>query len=211
MPTTLRNLAAACLALGALAIWNGTAASDDEAGRPIIPDTGLAGWHVDHEDRADHWANDGGTIVGENPDQRGSILWTDEAFTDFEVTLEYQTDDADYDSGIFLRADSHQVQIGISRSLQRDMTGCIYAPADGKGGYPGTTDDETIREHHRVNAWNTLRIVVRGKRIQTFLNGEPFVDYEADRIPAEGPIGLQLHQGVHMTMRFRNIRVRGLE
>jgi hypothetical protein len=211
MPTTLRNLAAACLALGALAIWNGTAASDDEAGRPIIPDTGLAGWHVDHEDRADHWANDGGTIVGENPDQRGSILWTDEAFTDFEVTLEYQTDDADYDSGIFLRADSHQVQIGISRSLQRDMTGCIYAPADGKGGYPGTTDDDTIREHHRVNAWNTLRIVVRGKRIQTFLNGEPFVDYEADTIPAEGPIGLQLHQGVHMTMRFRNIRVRGLE
>lgn len=202
--------AVVCLGLGWLAIAPASAIEDDD-GRPIIPEAGLTGWHVADDAHEDHWANVEGVIVGENADERGSILWTDEAFSDFEVTLEYQTDDEDYDSGIFLRADSHQVQIGISRSLQRDMTGCIYAPADGKGGYPGTTDDETIREHHRANAWNTLRIVVRGKRIQTFLNGEPFVDYLADTIPAEGPIGLQLHQGVHMKIRFREVRVRALE
>lgn len=182
---------------------------DDGEARPLIG-VGLAGWHVDAE-HAGHWSNEDGTILGENENQRGSILWTDGAYGDFELTVEYQTDDEDYDSGIFLRADSHQVQIGISRSLQRDMTGCIYAPADGKGGYPGTTDDETIEEHHRLGEWNTLRIVVMGKRIRTFLNGEPFVDYEADTIPAAGPIGLQLHQGVHMKMRFRNIRVLEIE
>jgi hypothetical protein len=52
--------------------------------------------------------------------------------------------------------------------------------------------------------------VVRGKRIQTFLNGEPFVDYPASTIPAQGPIGLQLHAGVHMHIAFRAIRIREL-
>jgi hypothetical protein len=49
---------------------------------------------------------------------------------------------------------------------------------------------------------------VQGKRIQTFLNGEPFVDYEAVNIPMEGPIGLQLHGGVHMVIKFRELLLR---
>ena len=47
-----------------------------------------------------------------------------------------------------------------------------------------------------------------GKRIQTFLNEEPFVDYEGIVINDEGPIGLQLHGGVHMAVKFRNIKIR---
>jgi len=176
---------------------------------PLIGED-LSGWHTDPEQRAEHWELIDDVIVGENDDQRGSILWTDAEYTDFELVVEYQTDDEDYDSGIYLRGTSHQVQIGISRSLKRDMTACVYAPADGQGGYPAQAEPETIEEHHQLGAWNTLRMVVRGKRIQTFLNGEPFVDYEGETIPASGPIGLQLHQGVHMEMNFRNIRVREL-
>jgi hypothetical protein len=53
-------------------------------------------------------------------------------------------------------------------------------------------------------------MVVSGKRIQTFLNGVAFVDYEAVTIGDEGPIGLQLHAGHHMKMLFRNIQCREL-
>jgi hypothetical protein len=49
---------------------------------------------------------------------------------------------------------------------------------------------------------------VTGKRIQTFLNGEPFVDYTGIVINDSGPIGLQLHGNVHMAVKFRNIRLR---
>jgi hypothetical protein len=90
--------------------------------------------------------------------------------------------------------------------LQKDMTGCIYAPKDGQGDYPGQTDK--VAEFHRVGEWNHLKIIVEGNRILTFLNGEPFVDYVGATMDDSGPIGLQLHGGVHMVIRFRDIILR---
>ena len=166
----------------------------------------LDGWECGPAEVSGHWRVEDGLLVGENQDQLASILWTTRSFGDFELELDYMTPSKDYDSGVFLRGESHQVQIGISRSLQKDMTGCIYAPIDEQGSYPAQTDK--IEEHHHVGEWNHLRIKVIGNRIQTFLNGEPFVDYEAVRMPEEGPLGLQLHGGVHMVIKFRNILLR---
>jgi hypothetical protein len=168
----------------------------------------LEGWVCEPREMAADWSVENGEIRGENPGEEASIIWTAQSFGDFEVELEYISLTDDYDSGLFLRGMSHQVQIGISRSLQKDMTGCIYAPEDGQGSYPGQTDK--VEEFHKVGEWNHLKVVMRGKRILTFLNGEPFVDYEAVNIVEEGPVGLQLHGGVHMSVRFRNIKLREL-
>ena len=89
------------------------------------------------------------------------------------------------------------------------MTGCIYAPEDEQGSYPGQTDK--VAEFHKIGEWNHLKVIIRGKQIQTILNGEPFVEYEAINIPDEGPVGLQLHGGVHMKVRFKNINLKELE
>lgn len=166
----------------------------------------LDGWVCGPEEVSDHWRVEEGMLVGENMDKLASILWTTAHYGDFELELEYMTPSGDYDSGVFLRGESHQVQIGISRSLQKDMTGCIYAPIDERGSYPAQTDK--IGDFHHEGEWNQLKIIVKGNRIQTFLNGEPFVDYEAVRMPEEGPIGLQLHGGVHMVVKFRDILLR---
>lgn len=164
----------------------------------------LAGWKVDPAEKtADHWSVVDGTIVAENKDKAGSNLWTTKQYRDYEMELEYRAFTDDYDTGVFLRGDGHQVQIGISGSLKKDMTACVYAPKDKKGGYPGQTDK--IAEFHKVGKWNHLRIVLTGKRIQTFLNGEPFVDYTGIAINDAGPIGLQLHPNRAMKVAFRNI------
>jgi hypothetical protein len=89
------------------------------------------------------------------------------------------------------------------------MTGCIYAPKDKQGSYPAKTDK--VDKFHKIGQWNHLKIIVKGKRIQTFLNGEPFVDYQAKTIPAKGPVGLQLHGGVHMKVEFKNIKLKPLQ
>ena len=149
-----------------------------------------------------------GQIVGDNPDSVASILWTDQTYGDFEMTLEYKSLVKDYDSGVFLRGMSHQVQIGISRSLQKDMTGCIYAPNDGKGGYPAQS--EKVLDFHKEGEWNRIKIRVEGKRIQTWLNDEPFVDYQGETIESRGPVGLQLHGGVAMKILFRNLEIRDI-
>jgi hypothetical protein len=166
----------------------------------------LEGWVCGPAEVSHHWRVEDGILVGENADQLASILWTTGQYGDFELELDYMSPSGDYDSGVFLRGESHQVQIGISRSLQKDMTGCIYAPIDEQGSYPAQTDK--IEQFHRKGDWNHLKIIMMGNRIQTFLNGEPFVDYEAIRIPERGPIGLQLHGGVHMVIKFKDILIR---
>ena len=169
----------------------------------------LDGWECEPKESASNWmVKEGNILLGENADEVGSVLWTLSSYRDYELELEYQTLTDDYDTGVFPRGNGHQVQIGISRSLQKDMTACIYAPKDEKGAYPGQTDK--VAEFHKVGEWNHLKIIVTGKRIQTFLNGEPFVDYEGIVINESGPIGLQLHGGVHMAVQFKNIQLREL-
>lgn len=169
----------------------------------------MEGWTCDPVEQDGDWKAVDGVLLGENPSEKASIIWTTTTFRDFEVECEYICLSDDYDTGLFIRGLTHQVQIGISRSLQKDMTACIYAPQDELGSYPGQTDKVT--EIHRPGEWNHLKVIATGKRIQTFLNGEPMVDYTGKVLVDEGPIGLQLHGGVHMAVKFRNIRVRELE
>ncbi len=168
----------------------------------------LEGWECDPVEQMADWKAVDGELLGENPGEKGSIIWTTSSFGDFEAECEYITLVDDYDTGLFIRGTTHQVQIGISRSLQKDMTACIYAPKDEQGSYPGQTDK--VEEFHKVGEWNHLKVVVTGKRIQTFLNGEPMVDYTGVVLEDEGPFGLQLHGGVHMSVKFRNIKIREL-
>lgn len=168
----------------------------------------LDGWRCDPVECAGDWRAVDGELLGENANQEASIIWTNREFGDFEVELEYFALTDDYDSGIFIRGETHQVQIGISRSLQKDMTACIYAPEDKQGSYPGQTDK--VESIHKTGEWNHLKVIVTGKQIRTILNGEPMVDYTGIVLADEGPIGLQLHGGVHMSVKFRNIRVHEL-
>lgn len=165
----------------------------------------LSGWNVEPLAQAGDWTVVDAMIVGDNSGKKESVLWSDEDYEDFELSLEFQTDSPDYDSGVFLHGPSHQVQIGISRSLKIDLTACIYAPVDKQGSYPAKT--HKVQATHQLGKWNKLRIVVSGKHIETFLNDEPMVDYTAIHFPTKGKIGLQLHGGVHQKMLFRDIQL----
>ncbi len=165
----------------------------------------LSGWEVRPAEGTDgHWKVEDGMIVAENKNKKGSDLWTVKPYQDFELELDYKTPSDYYDTGVFVRGSSHQVQIGISGSLQIDLTACIYAPVDGQGSYPARSDK--VAEFNHPGKWNHLKITVEGKHIETFLNDEPFVKYDAVKFPRE-PIGLQLHQGHHMKIFFRNIKL----
>lgn len=179
-----------------------------EKWQSLISEDGLEGWTAKSMDQ--FWTKDDGMIVGENPRKRGSILWTENEYTDYELIVQYQTPSADYDSGVFLRGPSHQAQIGVSRSLKKDLTGCLYCPKDGNGKYP-QQPHRRVKATHKLGEWNTMHITVKGKHIVTKLNGVMINDYQAVKIPQKGKVGLQLHANVHMKMEFRVVKIRELD
>ena len=106
------------------------------------------------------------------------------------------------DSGFFLRSENDQIQIGISGSLKRDLTGSPYIP--GKS-YP--VEAKGVKELLKLDDWNSMKIRVVGPTYTVWLNGQQVMTYTSENMPEKGPIGLQLHPNNEMTVAFRNLKV----
>ena len=53
-----------------------------------------------------------------------------------------------------------------------------------------------------------MRVRAVGDRVTTWLNGTRMLDFDDEKIDeAEGSIALQIHDGVGITVRWRNLRV----
>ena len=169
----------------------------------------FTGWKVPKDNI--WWSVVDGTIVAKSgPRKRGSNLWTEKEFTDFEVSCEFRFDGKG-DSGVFLRDGGQQIQIGISGSLKRDMTASPYI--SGKG-YPVEAEEKEgikgVKKLLRINEWNTLRIVAAGPVYDAWLNGVHVMSYTSENAKKKGPIGLQLHGNKVMSIDFRRLTVKEL-
>jgi hypothetical protein len=140
-------------------------------------------------------------LVKSGPDKKGSILWTEKKYRDFIVETDFKMLDGVVDSGIFLRSENDQIQIGISGSLKRDLTASPYIP---KKGYPV---EAKVKDILKLKDWNTMKVKVVGKSYTVWLNGIEVMNYTSEKIVDEGPVGLQLHPGNEMSIRYRNIRL----
>jgi hypothetical protein len=147
------------------------------------------------------WTANKGTLAAKSdPDQKGSILWTEKAYSDFIILMDFKFGEGTVDSGIFIRSEKDQIQIGESGSLKRDMTCSPYIP--GKG-YP--VEAKNIKELLKMDDWNTIKVKADGTVYTMWLNGEEVLTYDSDTAIEKGPIGLQLHPGRNMEIEFKNI------
>jgi hypothetical protein len=170
---------------------------------PLFNGKDLSNWRVDSKSKVEHWTVKDGTIHCQSgPKKAGSILWTNKEFTDFTLTLEYKNGEGSIDSGVMLKGDHDQIQIGISGSLKRDLTASPYIP--GKG-YP--VEGKEAIAAVKPKEWNTLKIEVKGNIYKTWLNGVEGVTYTSETAKDKGPLGLQLHAGKDMAISFRNLEI----
>ena len=161
----------------------------------------LEGWVVPENNI--WWSAGKGVLSVKNgPDRKGSILWTQQEYEDFVVQADFRFGEGKVDSGIFLRNDKQQIQIGISGSLKRDMTGSPYIP--GKG-YP--VEAEGVKDLLKTEGWNTMKVQAKGNVYTVWLNGKEVMTYTSENAIEKGPIGLQLHPKNVMAIDFRNIKV----
>jgi hypothetical protein len=172
----------------------------DEKLEPIFNGKDLAGWKAP-ENNVWYLVKDGILQIRSSPDQKGSILWTEEEHENFVMELEFKFISGTIDSGVHVKSED-QIQIGISGSLKRDMTASPYIP--GKG-YP--VEAEGVKDLLKMDDWNHMRIEVRGMEYAVSLNGKKVMTYKSETGKAKGPIGLQLHGNRDMAIDYRNLRL----
>ena len=165
----------------------------------------LSGWEVP-EDNIWWKVEDGILNVESGPEQKGSTLWTKAEYGNFVMEFEFKMGKGTVDSGVYLRNSKEQIQIGISGSLKRDMTGSPYI--SGKG-YP--VEAEGVKELLDVDGWNAMTIVAKGDDYTVWLNGDFVMQYESESAIEKGPIGMQLHGHRDMSIQYRDIRIAELD
>ena len=163
----------------------------------------LSGWKVPAGNDKANWytIKDDVLVIRSGPKKRGSVLWTEKKYRDFVVQFDFRFGEGTVDSGVHLR-NRDQIQIGISGSLKRDMTGSPYIPSKG---YP--VEAKNIKKLLKAKDWNTMRIQAVGKKYTVWLQGEEVMNYESASAIAEGPIGIQLHGNRNMAIDYRNFKV----
>ena len=160
----------------------------------------LDGWVVKGPQ---NWTAKDGILTGKSDDKKkGSILWTAKEYTDFTIELEFRFEGS-IDSGVFIRQENDQIQIGDSGSLKRDMTASPYIGS--AGSYP--VEATGIAELLKVGEWNKMKITAKGNVYSVDLNGRHVMDYTSETAKKSGPIGLQVHPNKEMTVEFKDITI----
>lgn len=145
-------------------------------------------------------AKNGILYAKSDPSKKGSILWTNGEYENFILQVDFKMGEGTVDSGIFIRSENEQIQIGESGSLKRDMTGSPYIP--GKG-YP--VEASNVKELLKLKDWNTMKVKAVGSVYTVWLNGAEVLNFDSDTAVEKGPVGLQLHPDRDMDIEFRNI------
>lgn len=171
--------------------------------KKIFNGKNLKGW-VEPANNVWWTVNDGVLFVKSTAEKKGSILWTESKYENFIIQADFLMGDGTVDSGIFLRSEHDQIQIGISGSLKRDLTASPYIP---KKGYPV---EAKVKDILKLKDWNTMKVKVVGSTYTVWLNGTEVMTYTSDNMPASGPVGFQLHPGNEMSCSFKNIRLAAL-
>jgi hypothetical protein len=144
-------------------------------------------------------------LVGENDEKlSGNYLWTEKSYRDFVLEFDVRWT-GEVDTGIEFREPKIQMQLGVSRSLKRDMSGSFYV---GKPGYPEAGQaKEAAKLMTAPGEWNTFRLKASGATYTVWINGQKASEYTNEGFPGAAPIGLQIHGGLKMKVEYRNLRL----
>jgi hypothetical protein len=169
--------------------------------KPLFNGSDFSGWHEPENNI--WWTIEDGVLVGKNDQElKGSILWTSKEYKDFVLQLDFRFGPGSVDSGVFIREVSEQIQIGVSGSLNRDMTCSPYVA--GKG-YP--VEGVGVAALLKQDDWNTVRIQAVGNVYTVTLNGKQVLEYPSLTAAEKGPLGLQVHPDRDMQISFKNILI----
>ncbi len=173
-----------------------------------------------------------GVITGRTAEgSPNTFLATKKQYADFELVFEVKASDT-LNTGVQIRSRSRERDEGrfkvgrffgpqVEIEASPGQSGYIYGEATGRGWLSPEpqSKDKAVNEHNliRNGEWNHYRIVAKGPRIVTYINGRKVADLadeEIYRTHPKGHIGLQVHQvkqgSPPMFVSWRNLYIRNL-
>lgn len=179
-------------------------ARKDQGFRPIFDGETLQGWR----NSAGFWAAQEGAIVGQ---PQNVFLVTEREYSDFVLKGSVHLSPPGGNSGVQVR--SVVIPDGM-RGYQFDMGipwwGQLFVENTMRGLLVPVDDRMKRLDLIRANDWNDFIAVCSGNHLIGVLNGEvtyDFVDYYGERT---GLIGLQIHAGAHMKVKFKDLKIKEL-
>lgn len=181
-----------------------------EGFRPLFDGETLKGWRYD----ARLWKVQDGAIVGNShavPLEVNSCAIADGQYGDF--VLRFSVKLVSGNSGVQFR--SQELPGFEVIGYQADVVPLGWGNLHEQNGRRRLVDGWSGKAENVVNLkdWNDMEVEARARRIILRTNGTVTVDYtETDQTrPLAGIIGLQLHRGEPMEVRFTNIRIKLLD
>ncbi len=205
MPTLDRRGFVAALTASALV----PAAGGSETGfASLFNGTDLSGWEGDPF----LWKVEDGMLIGRSPGiGYNDFLTTVSEYGDFVLRFEVHLLGNTGNSGVQIRsrrAPGSMEMVGYQADIGPSWWGNLYDESRRRVTLAQPSEG-TLRRALKPDAWNDYEVSAVGKRIVLRLNGVVTVDYteEDDSIEQVGLIGLQVHSGPALEVRFRNIRI----
>jgi putative membrane-bound dehydrogenase-like protein len=181
-----------------------------QAPMPVATQTGpvlfngkdLSAWDGD----TSLWSVENGEIVGKTATglKHNEFLKSKASLDDFRLVVKIKLTPNKENSGI---------QFHSERFGQYEMKG---PQADAGAGWWGKLYEENGRAllwnkpgdgFIKTNDWNTYEVLAVGSRVQTAINGHRCVDVDDAKISQHGILGLQMHAGGPLEVRFKEIQL----
>jgi hypothetical protein len=193
----------------AVAILLGFQALASAQSESIFNGKDLTGWIIYGTEL---WYVEDGLLVCESgPDKEYGYLGTEKEYKDFDLTVEFKQG-ADGNSGVFFRSSIEGTKItGWQAEVAPpgSNTGGIY---ESYGREWLIKPDPELDKYLKFGDWNTMRLLVVGDKVETFLNGQQMISFEDEKIgKATGKIALQIHSGGGIKVQWRNLNIRVIE
>jgi len=172
----------------------------------------LSGWKKNGDEK---WVVEQGTILCERTANKYGYLTTEKTYRDFALRLKFKGEAAG-NSGVFVRAkitgidpqhgpDIEGMQVEVDPSPGKHTGGLYESGGRGWVAQPTPEGERALKP----SDWNDLEVSVHGAHIVTQLNGTKIVDF-TDPAPkfTDGVIGLQIHTGGGVKVRWKDISIR---
>jgi len=164
----------------------------------------LSGWTVYGTEK--WYVEDGLLLCESGPDKGYGYLATDKHYKDFVLTLEF-LQESDGNSGVFIRSTVDGTKVSgwqVEVAPPGHDTGGVYE-SYGRG---WLIKPEAGKPDVKMGEWNTMKIMVSGDTITSWLNGTEMITLTDEKIgQGEGSIALQIHDGGGIKVKWRNIVV----